>query len=150
MRTLIDEYKGQKIWIDEGGQFWTGEADSKQFWNVGTSIRTIKEEVDFLEAYEKAEPVKVLRIEYPYLQVWNIRKVKRKRYGYDHTAWYTKDDPFHGPDYEKVPRDFTVRWNIVQYDEALHRECERRFKEIKDHYEWCDRMTKRWALPDAP
>jgi hypothetical protein len=150
MRHLVDEYKGHKIWVDETGQFWTGEQDTKHFWNVGTSVRTIKEEFDFLEAYEKAKPVKVLRIEYPYLQVWNIRQVKRKKYGYDHTAWYTKDDVSHGPDHEKVPRDFTVRRDIVQYDEALHRECERRFKEIKDHYEWTARIQEERALPDAP
>jgi hypothetical protein len=146
MRTEVAEHKGAKIWVDENGQFWIYEPDgSKRFWNPGTPIQAVKEEIDFLEAYEKAVPVKVLRIEFPYLQVWNIRKVTRKRYGYDHAGWYTKDDPHHGPDHEQYPRDFYVR-DAVVYDESVHRECERRFKEMRDSYARISEIKRTMAL----
>src|SRR6266853_1639993 len=135
MRTQIAQHKDVKIWIDENGQFWTGEEDSKHSWNPGTSVATIKEEIDFLESYEKAVPVKVLRIDFPYLQIWNIRQVTRKRHGFERTGWYTKDDPHYGPDHDKYPRDFGIFMDVVEYDEAVYLECERRFKEIREHYD---------------
>jgi hypothetical protein len=148
MRTQIAGHKDVKIWIDENGQFWTGEADSKRFWNPGTSIATIKEEIDFIEAYDKAMPVKVMRIEFPYLQVWNIRKVTRKRYGFERTGWYTKDDAFRGPDYEQYPREVTLYLDMMEYDEAVYLECERRFKEIREHYDRFDQIREAMRLEE--
>lgn len=147
MRTQIGEHKGQKIWIDQNGQFWTGEKDTKRSWNIGTSLRNIKEEIDFLDAYEAAPPVKVLRIEFPYLQVWNIRMVTHKRYGNLRTEWYTKDNPTFGADHGKYPREFIVTRDVVEYDEGVYLECERRFKEIREHYDRFDQFKAAMPMP---
>lgn len=146
MRTMIDEYKGQKIWIDENGQFWTGEADSKRFWNPGTSIKAIKDDIDFLEAYEKATPIKVIRLEYPYLQTWNIRKVTTVEFGRSRTRWFTKDNPNSSPDQEKYPREFPIYCHVIEYDEAVYLECERRFGEIRAHYDRFDMLKAEMKL----
>lgn len=131
MRIQVDQYKGHDISVDENGQFRDGE----QSFNRGTSLVEIKERIDFLEAYEKAEPVKVLRIEFPYLQVWHLRKVTARKYGFERVSWYTKDDPHYGPDYLEYPRDFNVASDIVKYDETVHQECERIFKQMADNYQ---------------
>lgn len=136
MQIHIEEYKGQKIWVDENGQFWLGDKDSKHSYNPGTSIRDIKEDLDFRDAYEKAIPVKVLRIDFPYLQVWNIRKVTSRRNGYERERWYTKDDSHYGPNHHKYPQEFGMGVKIIAYDEAIHKECERRFKEIENNNAW--------------
>lgn len=134
MEVKIEEYKGQPIWIDKNGQFWTQEEDgSKYSYNAGTSLQDIKNDLDFREAYEKATPVKVLRIEFPYLQVWNIRRVKSRRHGFERALWYTKDHSHYGPDHEKYPQEFSIDHDIVKYDEKIYKECERRFKEITEH-----------------
>jgi hypothetical protein len=143
-RIPVDEYRGHKISVDENGQFRDGE----RCFNPGTSLRQIKEEIDFLDAYEKATPVKVLRIEFPYLQVWHIRKVSVRRHGYERIAWFTKDDPHYGPDHLGYPRDFAITSHIVRYDEAMHQECERLFKQMQDNNERLFQIRATWKMPE--
>lgn len=131
MRTKVAIHKGVKIWIDERGQFWTGEKNSKNFYNPGTSIEDIKDQLDFLDDYEKATPVKVLRISFPNLDVWNIRKVTLKRHGSKYTHWYTKDYKYQ----RAYPAEFPIDHDIISYDDAVYAECQRRFKEIEQHFD---------------
>jgi hypothetical protein len=135
MNIVVCEYKGRVISIDERGQFCATPGGS---YNPGTSLDNIKEDIDFIEDYKAAAPVKFIRVEYPYLQIWNLRSVTRRKDRYARAGWYTKDDVYGGPDGDLYPRHFDVSRGMIPYNEATYSECEQIFKQLKSLYDRLD------------
>lgn len=127
MNIVVCEYKGRVIDIDERGQF---RATPGRSYNPGTSLENIKEDIDFIEDYKAATPVKFIRVEYPYLQIWNLRSVVRRQNGYPRKEWYTTDDVYRGPVADAWPRTFNVSHGMIPYNEAVYAECEQIFEQL--------------------
>lgn len=136
---VVCEYKGRVISVTERGQF---RATPGQSYNPGTSLENIKEDIDFIEDYKAAAPVKFIRVEYPYLQIWNLRSVVRRQNGYPRKEWYTKDDVYSGPVADAWPRTFNMSRGMIPYDEATYAECEKIFGQLKALHDRLDAIVR--------
>lgn len=137
MNIMVCEYRGRVISVDERGQFRAAPGGS---YNPGTSLDNIKEDIDFIEDYKAATPVKFIRAEYPYLQIWNLRSVVRRKDGYSRKEWYTKDDVYGGPDGVLYPRTIDAR-GMIPYSEATYAECEQIIKQLKSFHDRLDAIV---------
>lgn len=131
-RTVLEEYRGHKIQVDENGQFHSMDEEI----NPG-DLRSVKYQIDILEEWKAAKDVKVMRIEYPYLQTFIVRKLKvRQSTGRYKIEWYHLYQFGNGREFPSVAEI----WRCCgPYDEEVFRECQALFeqKKVID-----DRLTK--------
>jgi hypothetical protein len=117
MKTEVQEYRNHKIEVDEYGQFWSSDEEV----NPG-DLRHVKFQIDILEEWKAAEDVKVMWINYPHLQTFNVRKLKVKQStGRYKVEWYRMEEKrFEGQ--HIFPQVAEIWQHTTKYDEKIFKE----------------------------
>jgi hypothetical protein len=132
--TIVEEYRNHKIEVNKYGQFQSLDED------IPTGdLRQVRYYIDVIEEWKRTKPVKLIRAEYPYLQIIEARRLRVKQStGRYKKSWFVAGDMASC----KMPWETMIGSGHLPYSPAVYSELKILFSRIKDSQEGIQKILK--------